>query len=148
MAPYHNVPNLIIIAVPIAEEVDKPNNSNNPEIVTSATPKPPGIILMAPTSDEKLKINVEIIILICSLNPKTTTNKPKHSKNQAKIPKIDIPIIVLVSIRVMNVACVWVMSFEYLPALFSNNFIIFRDIKSDFILIKKIKNKIVKIMSK
>ena len=64
IAPYHRVPKRIIIATPIEIVADNPKNWSNPENVASATPSPPGIMLTAPASDAKLKINVDINTLI------------------------------------------------------------------------------------
>jgi len=54
----------MIMAVPTEIEVDSPKNWSKPDIVASEMPKPPGIILTAPTSEEKLKTKVEKVILI------------------------------------------------------------------------------------
>ena len=52
------------MAVPTEIAVDIPKNWSKPDIVASAIPRPPGIILAAPISEEKLKTKVDNVKLI------------------------------------------------------------------------------------
>ncbi len=85
IAPYHSVPNLTINATPTDVVGAKPKNCNKPDIVTSATPNPPGIILTAPAKEAKLKMNVACVMLIYPFESKddkihsNTLKKPSKS---------------------------------------------------------------------
>lgn len=136
IAPYHSVPNLIIIATPIESTEVNPKYCNIPEIVASAIPSPPGIMLTAPTNDAKLNTNVDKIKLRDCPNPTITRKSARHSKNHAKALKKDIKVIFLGFINCKNVACIVLMSLEYFPALFSSMEIILPEIFSDLMAAK------------
>ena len=69
IAPNQSVPNLIIMATPTESTDVSPKYCSIPEIVASAIPRPPGIMLIAPTRDAKLNTNVDKITLSDCPNP-------------------------------------------------------------------------------
>lgn len=69
IAPYHRVANLMMMAAPTAMVDDRPNITNNPDRVASATPNPPGIRLTAPASEAKLNTKVDNTMPMFSPNP-------------------------------------------------------------------------------
>ena len=69
IAPNQSVPNLIIMATPTESTDVNPKYWSIPEIVASAIPRPPGIMLIAPINDAKLNTNVDKITLIDCPNP-------------------------------------------------------------------------------
>ena len=72
IAPNQNVPNLIISIAPTASVDVNPKYCSIPEIVASATPRPPGIILIAPINVAKLNTNVDNITPMDCPNPMIT----------------------------------------------------------------------------
>ena len=120
IAPYHSVPNRTMIATPTDIADVMPKSCSKPEIVASATPNPPGIILTAPAKDAKLNVNVACVMLIYSLNPIMTRYIPRHSKNHANALNNDIPIKPFGSIIASKVLCVVLMFSVYFPILVSN----------------------------
>jgi hypothetical protein len=69
IAPNQSVPNLIIMAAPTESTDVSPKYCNIPEIVASAIPRPPGIMLIAPIKDAKLNTNVDKSTLRDCPNP-------------------------------------------------------------------------------
>ena len=68
-APYHSVPSLVMIAIPTEAAAGMLLSCRRPNIVASATPRPPGSMLIAPARDAKLKMNVASSILMEWLKP-------------------------------------------------------------------------------
>ena len=72
MTPYHSVPSRTMRATPTDTVLVSPKNWSNPDMVASAIPRPPGIMLTAPTRDEKLKTKVVTVRVKYWLKPSTT----------------------------------------------------------------------------
>lgn len=72
IAPNQSVPNLIIMATPTESTDVSPKYCNIPDIVASAIPRPPGIMLIAPINDAKLNTNVDKSTLRDCPNPSIT----------------------------------------------------------------------------
>lgn len=65
-APYQRVPSLAMIAIPTDVLWGMPLSWRRLNIVASATPRPPGSMLIAPARDAKLKMNVaSSMLMVC-----------------------------------------------------------------------------------
>ena len=135
----------MINAAPTAILELKPKITKRPDKVASATPKPPGIKLTAPTMDAKLYRKTESTKLMDCPNPWITKKMDKHSRNHAKTANNDIPTKYLDAKLLLKVSCISFISPEYLPALVSKIEIRRLDMVSDLIAIIKAANKITRI---
>ena len=130
----------MINAAPTAILELKPKITKRPDKVASATPKPPGIKLTAPTMDAKLYKKTESTKLIDCPNPWITKKMDRHSRNHATTANNDIHTKLL-----LKVSCISFISPEYLPARVSNIEIRRLDMVSDLIAMIKAANKITRI---
>lgn len=71
-APYQKDPSRRTSAIPTDNAGEIPLKIKSPDIPASATPMPPGTILIPPISEEKLNINVESEIFMYCPKPMTT----------------------------------------------------------------------------